>query len=466
MAVSSSLAIAFTTLLYSAPEPAQEAKVKEIFDEWCTTCHSGGGNPASDPSGVDLAVPLSSLVGVNSVATGKPLVVPGDPDASYLLLKMKGGEGMDGEVMPLGDDPLKPEQLQIVADWIAALPPPGDGGTGTGDGGTGTGDGGTGTGDGGTGTGGGGTVTSGGGAPAKGREPFNGTTQIALPTTTTLGKRTLQYRIDHRFGRIGTERGAFGLDAGVSMAMGLSYGIIDGLDVQLRRANSRKAWEAGVKYVPLRQEAGQALSVGAYVALGWMRDFDVANPWVGDFQILVSRLWFDRWSTMLALGYHLNTNHNARVLVDYGNGDGPVPVRDRRDTLTMGVASTVWVDKRKRWGIDLEYFLPIPDGGNPNAFFYRGGDADPQGSKIGSWSIGGSLRTAKHFFQVFLTNNREISTNLYAPGGQTGNPFGADVDSKNPFHKANFFLGFNLAREFAIKAPKQRKAKAAAGGGK
>lgn len=448
MAVPSSLAIAFATVIHLGPGAApaatpaaadQEAKVKAIFDEWCTSCHSGGGNPASDPSGVDLAVPLSSLVGVNSVATGDPLVVPGDPGASYLLLKMKGGEGMDGELMPLGDDPLKPEQLQVISDWITTLPPPADDGTDT-------------------------TPVPDGSAPAaKGRQPFHGTTQVVLPTTTTLGKRTLQYRIDHRFGRIGTERGAFGLDAGVSMAMGLAYGIVDGLDVQLRRANSRKSWELGLKYIPIRQEDGKALSFGGYVALGWMRDFDVANPWVGDFQLLVSRLWFDRWSTMVELGYHLNTNHNARVLVDFGDGDGPVPVEDRRDTLTMGLASTVWLDKKKKWGLDFEYLLPIPDGGKPNALYYRGGDADPQGTKIGSWSIGGSLRTAKHFFQVFLTNNREINTNLYAPGGQTGNPFGADVDSKNPFHKANFFLGFNLAREFAIKAPKKkREAKASA----
>lgn len=446
MAVPPSLAIALGTFLYSAPDAATEAKVKEIFDEWCTSCHSGGGNPASDPSEVDLAVPLSSLVGVPSAANGKPLVVPGDPDASYLLVKMKGGDGMEGEIMPLGDDPLKAEQLQIVADWISSLPA--DAG-GTGDGGTGDG----GTGDGGTGDGGGGAP------PAKGRDPFNGTTQIVLPTTTTLGKRTLQYRIDHRFGRIGTERGAFGLDGGVSMAMGLQYGIIDGLDVQLRRANSRNTWELGLKYVPLRQEDGRLLSLGGYAALSWLRDFDVANPWVGDFQIMLSRLWFDRWSTMLTMGYHLNTNHNARVLVDFGDGDGPVPVEDRRDTLTLGLASTVWVDKRKRWGIDFEYVLPIPDGSTPNVFYYRGGDADPNGTKIGSWSIGGSLRTAKHFFQVFLTNNREITTNNYASGGQTGNPFGADVDSRNPFHKANFFLGFNLGRQFAIKAGKGGKKK-------
>lgn len=445
MAVTASLAIALTTFLYSAPDPAaQEAKVAEIFDEWCTSCHSGGGNPASDPAEVDLDVPLSSLVGVPSAANGQPLVVPGDPDASYLLVKMKGGEGMEGDLMPLGDDPLPAEQLQVVADWIAALPPPEDGDTGS-EGVAEPGDG------------------TDGGAAGRGRQPFHGTSQIVLPTTTTLGKRTLQYRIDHRFGRIGTERGAFGLDAGVSMAMGMQYGIIDGLDVQLRRTNSRKTWELGLKYVPVRQEDGKLLSFGGYAALSWLRAFDVANPWVGDFQLMLSRLWFDRWSTMLTLGYHLNTNHDARVLVDFDDGAGPVPVEDRRDTLTMGLASTVWLGKRKRWGLDMEYLLPIPDGGTPNVFYYRGGDADPSGSKIGAWSIGGSLRTAKHFFQVFITNNREITTNNYAPGGQTGNPFGADVDGKNPFHRANFFLGFNLARQFSIKGGgKGRKKKAAA----
>lgn len=445
MGLSSSVAIALTTLLYSAPEPAaaEEAKVKEIFDEWCTSCHSGGGNPASDPGALDLDVPLSSLVGIPSAANGKQLVVPGDPDASYLLVKMRGGEGMEGDVMPLGDDPLPPEQLKVVADWISSLPPP--------------------------------VTTDGNGGkddippppPKKGTKPFHGTTQISLPTTTTLGKRTLQYRIDHRFGRIGTERGAFGLDAGVQMAMGLQYGILDGWDVMLRRANSRKTWELGTKYIPIRQEDGHAFSVGGYAALSYLRDFDVANPWVGDFQAMISHLWFERWSTMFVIGYHLNTNHDTRVNVDFGDGN-PVPVNDRRDTMTMGLASTVWVDKKKKWGIDFQYVLPIPDGSTPNVFYYRGGDADPNGFSIGSWGLGGSLKTAKHVFQVFFTNNREIATNLYAPGGQSGNPFSTPgVDSSNPFHKFNFFLGFNLERRFSIKAPKGRKnkQKAAAEGG-
>jgi len=418
-------------------DPALEARVIEIFDSSCTACHDE--DDPSSAEGIDLGAP-STMIGRGSVdAAGKTLVVPGNPAASYLLDKMKGG-AIEGEVMPIGDDPLPADQLTAVRDWIASMPAagvpaPGPGGDPTGPGVTPLTT----------------TAIDYTPPPKKRPKPFHGTRQIVLPTTSTLGKRTLQYRIDHRFGRIGTERGAFGLDAGVSMAMQLQYGIFDGWDVILRRANSRKAWEFGTKYVPIRQEDGAGVSFGGYIAGTALRDFDVSNRYTGDAILMLSRLWFDRWSTMLTAGYHLRTNHDARVTIDFGDGKGPVLATDKRDTVTLGVASTVWVGKKKKWGVDMEWFVPIPDQGNPNALYYRGGDTDTDGSRIGAWSFGGSYHTGKHFFQLFFTNNREISTNLAAPGGQSGNPFKTEgVDSKNPFLKANFFLGFNLARKFTM----------------
>lgn len=415
------------------PSPELEAKMKALMDDACVSCHDASVDPTAE-DGVDLESDLRLLVNKKSNVTGDPMLVPGHPEQSYLYRKMTG-ENIKGDTMPLGDDIMPAEQLAIVRDWIAALPADAGSTVATGDGEVGPGD----------------------GLPdptpkRPGRQPFHGTTQIVLPTTTTLGKRTLQYRIDHRFGRIGTERGAFGLDAGVSMAMGLAYGILDGWDVQLRRANSRKTWELGTKYVPVRQEDGKPLSFGLWADFTALRDFDVKNRYTGDFQAMLSRLWFDRWSTMITLGYHLRTNHDPRVTLDFEDGAGPVPIADHRDTLTLGLASTVWLGKRKRWGIDGEWVLPIPASGRtPDPFYFRGGDADPSGSKIGAWGFGGSLKTGKHFFQVFFSNNREIATNLYAPGGQSGNPFKTPgVDSKNPFHEFNFFLGFNLGRTFSL----------------
>jgi len=423
---------------------ALEADVQRLFREWCTACHEGGD--PSEPDGLDLAGALSPMIGRKAVEVDMPLVAPGDPEGSYLYVKLVGGPQMKGDVMPLGDDPLSPEAIAPVRAWILAL---GDGAapapapvTATTDGAVApapapaAAE----------------VVMTQGAAVPRGKDPFHGTFQSVLPTTATLGQRTLEFRIHHRFGRIGTERGAFGLDAGAIMSLGLAYGIFDGWDVLLRRTNSRKGWELGTKYVPVRQEAGMPLSVGLYGSFEWLRDFEdnVANPFAGNLMVLVSRLWFERWSTQLSAGYHFRTNHNPRVVVDLG--EGPVAVEDTRDTLTLGLASTVWLGKKRRWGLDLEYFLPVPDGGSPNVFYYRGGDAGPDDlTQIGAWTLGGSYKIGKHFFQVFFTNQREIHTNLAAPGGASDNPFDTPgVSGGNPLFESNFFLGFHIARKFSL----------------
>jgi mono/diheme cytochrome c family protein len=409
-----------STIALAAPEP-----VTKIFEDACVACHDG-----SDPTVVDLSRP-DDLVG-RAAANGRVLVEPGAPDRSYLLAKLEPGAAIDGDPMPMGGDPLPADRRAAISDWIAAMP----GKHATPEAAASP------------------KSASATPAPAKPKAParmppFKGTDQIVLPTTTTLGKRTMSFTVAHRFGRMGTERGALGLDAGAVMSLGLAYGIFDGWDVRVRRSNAHKAWELSTKYVPVRQEAGMPLSVGAFAAFDVLRGFDAENRYTGGLMLMVSRLWFERWSTMLTLGYHFDTNHSTGVVVDIP-GVGPRPVVDKRDTLTLGVASTVWLGKKRRWGIDLEWLWPVVDGGHPNGFFYRGGDAAPGVVPIGAWTLGTSFAYGKHLFQVFVTNNREIHLDLAAPGGQTDNPFGADVDSKNPFHKVDVFLGFNLVRKFKL----------------
>lgn len=410
-----------------------EARVQKIFNDQCAACHDKGADE------VVLTGPLERLTRERSKVNQKPFIVAGDPDGSYLLQKMTGAKGIQGDVMPLGGDPLPKADLEAVRTYITLLgergkagpaaptdappgdttPPPGDTTPPPDDG----------------------AAEPPGDEKKPSKPPFHGVWQINLPSTTSLGRRNFEFRIDHRFGRVGEERGAFGLDAGAIISYGFAYGILDGWDVVLRRTSSRKGYEFGTKYIPIRQEAGKPVSFGGYASVEYFRDFpsSTANPWSGNFQLLLSRLWFDRWSTMLVLGYSLRTDHQAAPQVDLPDDgvDGPVAVRDRRGTLGVGIGSTVWLGQKKKWGIDMEYNLPIP----ADAFFYNGGNADPAGSNIGSWSIGGSIRTGLHFFQIFITNTREIHTNLYAPGGQSKNPF-AD--------RGSFFFGFNLSRKWGL----------------
>lgn len=450
--------VAMLSMAVTASAPASDEALKsqvvEVFEEWCTACHDSSDD-------LNLEGDLMKHVGKKAEGFDAVLIVPGDPQASYLLTKMTGKGAFAGDLMPQGDDMLPPATLKLVADWISSIEPT----AGTPDDGDVDGDGdGEGVGDGPS-----GSDAPQGAPPAKGRSPFHGTQQIVLPTTSTLGKMTLQYHIDHRFGRIGEARGFLGLDGGAVMSLGIAYGIFDGWDVRIRRTNSLKGWEFGTKYVPVRQEDGMPLSFGVDVSLDAYREFGVKNEVSGNFLGMLSRLWFDRWSTMLTISYSTTTNHAAVPSIVYTDGEAAVPVRDRRGTLALGFASSVWLGKKKRWGIDLEYIQPIPDGRSPeNLFYYLAGDtnADPDAIPLGAWAIGGSYSTGKHFFQIFITNNRQIHLNQAVPGGQAINPFRTPglTDPPSRLNQANFHLGFNLERRFSLgknaaRWKKQRKAK-------
>ena len=144
------LASLLLPLMFAPPEGGEGLEAAQaIFDESCTLCHDAG----DDKINLEDA---SALVGVPSPTTGMPFVDPGKPNNSYLYLKMIAAENIEGESMPLGDDPLPADQLTAVRDWIAALPAAEEGGSGEGSGGGGETEGGGGESEGGGGESGGG----------------------------------------------------------------------------------------------------------------------------------------------------------------------------------------------------------------------------------------------------------------------------------------------------------------------
>jgi mono/diheme cytochrome c family protein len=433
----------FAALAVAPPDVAElEARVRAIFEERCAGCHDASVET------VELPGDLTHLR--RDASVGRPYVVPGRPDDCYLLDKLTGAPQIEGSPMPLGEDPLPAEELDAIRAWVVALDagseataaaPPTTEATGT----TGT------------------TEPTGPTGPAtrpapatpprpaapvpRPRPAFGGTHQVALHTTTTLGKKAVEFRIHHRFGEIRRpfrDRTFFGLASGAVISLGGAYGIVDGLDVLLRFANSNLGHELGVKWVPLRQEAGRPLSFGVY---GSFEQFWAQQPIdgcakqshcsTGNAQAMLSRLWFDRWATQLTAGYSALTNHSPVISL---TEDGETTYyHDWRGTLDVGVASSVWLDKRRKWGVDVEYFLPIPV---DEAFYFKGGNASPNASMIGGWAVGLSARAGLHFFQVFATNVANIHTNLVAPGGDSGAPFSRQG--------AHFLVGFNLSRKWNL----------------
>lgn len=87
----------------------------------CTNCHVAGG--AANGTGLflnDPATAYASLVGrASRLAPTQTLVVPGDPDNSYLVKKLEGAAGITGLRMPRNNGPFLTEgQMLVIRRWI------------------------------------------------------------------------------------------------------------------------------------------------------------------------------------------------------------------------------------------------------------------------------------------------------------------------------------------------------------
>lgn len=105
------------------PQPTETVTLAqlsaEIFTPRCAIsgCHSGGfptGNMSLEVSRI-----ASQIIGVPS--SGKPgetRIVPGEPDNSYLLKKLRGVSGIVGSQMPLTGRRLTENEIARIARWV------------------------------------------------------------------------------------------------------------------------------------------------------------------------------------------------------------------------------------------------------------------------------------------------------------------------------------------------------------
>jgi hypothetical protein len=91
----------------------------EIFTPRCAIsgCHSGSfpaGNMSLEASRI-----ASQIIDVAS--SGKPdekRIIPGEPDNSYLLKKLRGTSGIVGSQMPLSGRRLTADEIARIARWV------------------------------------------------------------------------------------------------------------------------------------------------------------------------------------------------------------------------------------------------------------------------------------------------------------------------------------------------------------
>ena len=88
---------------------------QQIFNTSCVNCHGA----TSPQAGLDLSGGQShaSLVNVTSPRSGSVFVVPENPDASYLLNKVRG-TNIVGDRMPPSGSGLSSNLITLLTNWI------------------------------------------------------------------------------------------------------------------------------------------------------------------------------------------------------------------------------------------------------------------------------------------------------------------------------------------------------------
>lgn len=99
--------------------PSLATDVAPIFTQRCVMCHIAG----AAQGGLDLYSNLwAATVSVKSTESSLNLVEPGDPQKSYLYLKLTGEQltaGGSGAQMPFQAGQLDAAQLELIRSWIA-----------------------------------------------------------------------------------------------------------------------------------------------------------------------------------------------------------------------------------------------------------------------------------------------------------------------------------------------------------
>lgn len=386
-------------MLAAAPPPASaqgqqlpdlaviEAQVERIFQRSCARsgCHAG---PVPQ-QGLDLSPDhfVATTVGVRSEEKPELMRVhPGQPDSSYLMMKIRGDSEIEGFQMPLIGDKLTDDEIATVAEWISAL---GDADV---------------------------ARSRGASRPAF---PFYGWKVINLPTSRTLDSESWLFLISHRFNPPVSDgyEAFYGLDGSGIIYLALGYAITDRLLVALGRSNASDNVELLARQQIARQGGLRSwpAAVAAQVGVNWITETARAETvfqrraFKATAQLSLTRALGERGGIALVPGILINPDEGAE---------------EESPLVTIGLGG--------RWrfyrGVSLVgEWVPIVAG-------YTLTSTYGNFNRFDSWGGGIEITTSGHVFQIVLANSVGLATDHYMRGG--------DLDVT----KGDVRLGFNIFR--------------------
>ncbi len=266
-------------------------------------------------------------------------------------------------------------------------------------------------------------------APEKVTATFKGIKLINANTIETTKKKTLEFRITHRFGnmQLGESAGTHslgGLDNASNIRFSLDYGLTDNLSIGLGRSKTFEHIDGNLKWRFLSQKTtGMPISAAYFTNVAVTpavanddRYDKVANRFSYTHQLIIAR----KFSPGISLEVLPTFVH--RNLVDQTILHPKTKVADENDIMALGFAGRIKVSKRV--ALVADYFLTFSEFRDSENGYY-----DPL-------SLGIEIETGGHVFHVNVSNSAGIIENDFIP--YTTDSWG----------DGNYKLGFNISRVF------------------
>lgn len=253
---------------------------------------------------------------------------------------------------------------------------------------------------------------------------FKGTRLINFHTLEVPGKRTLDFRISHRFGSFNSGwYDFFGLDGGASIRLGLEYSYDGRLAFGIGRTSTEKTFDGFLKYRLLRQgdKAKPWVSVTLFSGMYYtnMRDPNKEINGFDKYERTSNRL---SYAHQVIIGRKFTDNFSLQIAPTVVHANLVDRFSDKNDAFILAGAARYKFTKRM--AITAEYGWRFRE--YTRTKYYD------------SLGLGIDVETGGHVFQIHVTNSL----------GLTENQFLTRTTSK--WGDAGIRLGFNISRVFTI----------------
>ena len=347
-----------------------ESRVADLFERSCARvgCHAG---PVPQ-QGMDLSREKFYALIVDEPSREMPAlkrVHPGQPEISYLVMKVKGAPGIKGVQMPLIGDKLTEEEINTIETWISKID-----------------------------------------EVDQARKvvepevayPFLSWKVVNLPTTRTLAADNFFFLIGHRFVppvNTGYD-GFYGLDGSGIIFLNFGYAPTDNLLVVLGRSNAADDVELQTRYqiTPQRLQGGSPIGIGVQGSVNWITEGEDA------FKFTAQTSFTRKFGESLGVAFVPGILFNPAEETD---GEDPLI------TLGMGGRWNFWrnISLVAEWVPIVSGYTETFTVGNFNRF--------------DSWGGAIEVATGGHVFQIVISNTVGLTSDQYLRGG--------DLDIKDFF---------------------------------